>query len=166
MKATYKTVITGVFGALAGGLQIAENFIFFNFPLPGGKPGIANMVTIAVLRIFGFKYALAVTLVKSFVALTASGSVTSFIYSAAGGTAAVCAMAFAGRNNKLTETGIGVCGAYVNNLTQTAVGAVLTSNVYVMSYIWILGFVSAVTGIFTGIAAKYIIIYTKRMIKT
>lgn len=126
-------------------------------PLPGGKLGLSNVVTMVILRTFGMKYALAVTIAKSLVALLISGRVTGLVYSLAGGICAVVAMNLADKYIKnLGSVGQGIIGAWTNNIMQTAVGAVIMSNIHIMSYIWVLGPVSVVTGGFTGFVAEFI----------
>ena len=56
----------------------------------------------------------------------------------------------------ISSTGCGIIGAWSNNIAQTAVGAFVMSNIHILSYIWVLGPVSVVTGAFTGLLAEYI----------
>ena len=66
------------------------------------------------------------------------------------------AMAAAKRSKKLSLAGVGVVGAVCNNCIQCITGSIVMQNVYVLSYIWVLGTVSVVFGIFTGLCTKYI----------
>lgn len=145
-----------VFGALAGALQAAENFIFSPVPIPGGKPGLANIITMTMLEIAGGGYAFMITVLKSFVAMLATGNVTGLAYSLCGGIASVLVMMLAKKTKKFSLVGIGIAGAVSNNAVQCAVGSAIMQNVYVLSYIWVLGIVSVVFGIFTGLCTKYI----------
>lgn len=145
-----------VFGALAGALQAAENFIFSPVPIPGGKPGFANIITMTMLEIAGGGYAFMITVLKSFVAMLATGNVTGLAYSLCGGIASVLVMMLAKKTKKFSLVGIGIAGAVSNNVVQCAVGSAIMQNVYVLSYIWVLGIVSVVFGIFTGLCTKYI----------
>ncbi len=126
-------------------------------PLPGGKLGLSNVVIMFVLFFYGGKDAFFVAVLKSLVALLISGSVTALPYSLVGGVCAVFSMNMARRYIKgIGYAGCGIIGAFSNNIAQTLVGAVIMSNVYVVSYIFVLGPVSVVTGTFTGILSGYV----------
>ena len=143
---------TAVFGGICGAMQAVEN-MFLPPALPGGKLGLANIIIIICLAESGIKSALAVTIIKSIITLLINGSVTGLAYSLTGGAAAVTAMAFARKIKGITPIGTGVIGAFANNTVQTFVGALITENALVMSYVWMLGPVSVVTGCFTGLVA-------------
>ena len=135
-----------------------EGYIPSAFPLPGGRLGLSNVVTMVILKIFGLKYAVAVAVAKSLLAMLISGKVSALPYSLAGGIISVAAMALAGRYIKNAGgMGTGIIGAWSNNIAQTAVGAVIMSNIHIISYIWILGPVSVVTGAFTGLVSEFIV---------
>ena len=163
-KSIKKYILCAVLGALAGAMQTAEGFLFSPIPIPGGKPGIANIVTMVAMEVLGWGMAFWVSVLKSLVALLISGSVTGFIYSFLGGTVSVFAMTAAKKSKKLSFAGVGIVGAVCNNAMQCIVGSIVMQNVYVLSYIWILGIVSVVSGIFTGLCTKYIT--EKGLIKT
>ena len=148
---------SAVFAALGACVQVIEDYLPLPLPLPGGKLGLSNVVTMVILQTYGLKYALAVSVIKSLVAVLISGRVTGLIYSLAGGISAIIAMSLAGKYIKgAGSVGCGIIGAWTNNIMQTAVGAVIMSNIHIMSYIWVLGPVSVVTGGFTGFVAEYI----------
>lgn len=154
---TSPLTFSAMFAALGACVQAIEGYIPSPFPLPGGRLGLSNVVTMVVLKIFGLKYALAVAAAKSLLAVLISGKVTAFLYSLAGGLISVVAMKLADKYIKgLGGAGCGIIGAWSNNIAQTAVGAILMSNIHIMSYIWILGPVSVITGAFTGLLSDYI----------
>lgn len=148
-----KLMLIAVIGALSGGLAAAENMISINI-LPGGKIGLANIALIITALLYGFKETATVGMLKSILALLITGSVTGFAYSICGGLAAAAVMNFVKKFKNISAVGMGVSGAFANNLAQTAVAAVVMTNPYIMYYIGILGPVSIVTGIFTGCTAK------------
>ena len=138
-------------------MGVIESYIPTTLPLPGGRLGLSNVVTMVILKLFGVKYALAVTVLKSLLTVLVSGRVTALVYSLAGGITSVLMMKLADKYIKgITGTGCGIIGAWSNNITQTVVGAVVMSNIHILSYIWVLGPVSVVTGVFTGFLAEYI----------
>ena len=155
---TKPLVMSAVFAALGSCVQIIEGYIPSAFPLPGGKLGLSNVVNMVVLRCFGVKHALLTTAMKSIVAMLLSGNVSALPYSLAGGIFSVIFMYIVEKMPKRPgSAGIGIIGAWTNNIAQTAVGALIMSNIHILSYIWILGPVSVVTGAFTGIVSDFIV---------
>ncbi|MFA7637189.1 MAG: Gx transporter family protein [Monoglobales bacterium] len=162
-----KTItLSAIFAALGACVQIIEGYIPTSFPLPGGRLGLSNVVTMVILEKFGLKYALAVAAVKSLIAMLLSGNASALPYSLAGGIVSVLLMALSFKLIKgIGHAGCGIIGAWSSNIAQTAVGAVIMSNIHILSYIWILGPVSVVTGAFTGILADFIgrtLLWTKK----
>ncbi len=152
-----KITLSAIFAALGGCVGVIEGYIPTAFPLPGGRLGLSNVVTMVILRLFGVKHALAVAVIKSLVTTLISGKVTGLLYSLAGGIVSVLMMKLADRYIKgISATGCGIIGAWSNNIAQTAVGALVMSNIHILSYVWVLGPVSVVTGAFTGFLAEYI----------
>ena len=152
-----KITLSSVFAALGGCIGAVEGYIPTAFPLPGGRLGLSNVVTMVILRLFGVKYALAVTAVKSLLTMLMSGKPSGLLYSLAGGIISVIMMKLADKYIRgISGVGCGIIGAWSNNIAQTAVGAAVMSNIHILSYIWVLGPVSVVTGAFTGFLAEYI----------
>lgn len=148
---------SALLAALGACVQVIEGYIPSAIPLPGGRLGLSNAVTMVVLKIFGFKYAIAVGTAKSLIAVLISGRVSALPYSLIGSLTAVIAMKLADRYIKnIGGVGCGIIGAWSNNIAQTAVGAAIMSNIHILSYIWVLGPVSIVTGAFTGIISDYV----------
>lgn len=151
-------VMSAVFAALGACVQIIEGYIPSAFPLPGGRLGLSNVVNMVVLKCFGVKNSLFTAVLKSLIAMLLSGNVSALPYSLAGGVVSVVFMYLAEKYMKnCGGAGIGIIGAWTNNIAQTAVGAAIMSNIHILSYSWILGPVSVVTGAFTGIVSDFIV---------
>ncbi|MDP4118690.1 MAG: Gx transporter family protein [Bacillota bacterium] len=148
-----KQIRLGIFAALAMALGWAERLIPVNMAVPGGKLGLANIITIIVYRLYGFKSALAVTIVRCALGSIIYGGIASLPYSLCGGTAALCAMHFAFKIKGISNTGVAIIGAFMHNLAQIAVACVIMKNINIINYIWILGLISIGAGAFTGICA-------------
>ncbi len=149
-------VMSALFAALGACVQIIEGYIPSPFPLPGGRLGLSNVVNMVVLKSFGVKSALVTTAIKSLLAMFLSGRVSALPYSLAGGVFSVIAMRLAEKYIKNSGgMGVGIIGAWSNNIMQTAVGAAVMSDIHILSYIWILGPVSVVTGAFTGLLSEF-----------
>ena len=64
---------------------------------------------------------------------------------------------------RLTVIGVSIIGAVSHNAAQTVVACMLLSNVWIFTYLPILAIAACITGIFTGYAAKYALVYLKHM---
>lgn len=161
---TKRLVLCAVFVALGVGLQIVESIIPLPVNLPGGKLGLANIATLILLYSFGAKTAFVCAVLRPFLGSLLYGGVSAMLYSVTGSLAATCvmlALQYVG-HGRFTPIGVSVAGAVSHNAAQTAVAAVLLSNVWIFTYLPILSIVACITGIFTGYAAKFALVYLKR----
>ena len=154
----------GMFTALALALSWAERFLPVGGIVPGGKLGLANIVTIIILNIYGFRPALMVTAVRCVLAAALYGGIMSLPYSLGGGIAALCVMYGLSQLRKISCVGIAVGGAFAHNLAQVCVACIIMNNKYILSYFGVLGFVSVAAGIFTGICSGLCLSRLKKII--
>ncbi len=161
---TKKIVLCAVLVALGIGLQIVESMLFIPINLPGGKLGLANIVTVILLYTLEEKSAICCAVLRAFIGSVLYSGVTSAIYSVAGAIVAAVMMILAKRIAKghFTHIGISVIGAFFHNAAQVCVAAILLSNVWIFTYLPILGIASSITGVFTGYAAKYACRYLEK----
>ncbi len=152
-----KLVKLALFTTLAMALSWAEKFILPAQFIPGFKIGFANIITIIVLMLYGIKSAYVVVFVRCILSAFLYGGITSFPYSFFGGVASLTAMYFVAKIPKITYTGMAITGAFFHNLAQVTVAVVIMNNVYIYSYMGVLGLVSVVVGAFTGIVARLIV---------
>ncbi len=158
MNKNKKMVLMALLISMALVLHYFENFIP---PLaPGAKLGLANIVTMVCLNLFGFGEAMTVVLIRSVLGPMLGGSPTGIMYSLAGGTLSCVVMAimFYRFNKYFSLLGISVAGAVFHNIGQLLVASFLYGTMGILfSYLPIMMFSSVVTGNFIGLAAKYII---------
>lgn len=134
-------------------------------PLPAGaKLGLANIMTLITLNIFGFKEALTVTIIRSSLGPLLGGSPTAVIYSMSGGLLSCLVMSaihyFAAKHFSLM--GISTAGAVFHNIGQLLAASLVYGTAGILfTYLPILMFFAILTGNFTGLAAKYILKYLK-----
>lgn len=95
--------------ALAIVIHIAESAL--PTPLPGAKPGLANVITIAVLLLYGWRAAVWVSLLRVLVGSILIGSflTPTFILSLAGSLAALAAVGIGGLLSARTLGPVGYC---------------------------------------------------------
>lgn len=155
---TKKLVTASLLVAIGITLQIFENMFPIMNAVPGGKLGLANIVTLVMLYIFDTKTSLVCAVVRAFLASLLYGGVTSIIYSTTAAAISAVVMAVLVKNAKpLSPVGVSVCGAFCHNATQVFVASILLSNGWIFTYLPTLGIVSCVSGIATGYVAKVVI---------
>ncbi|MBQ9737700.1 MAG: Gx transporter family protein [Clostridia bacterium] len=163
-KITTKRIgLTAIFVSLGLVLQYTENRILIT-PIPGGKLGLANIVSILNIFMLGGKNALLVAVVRAFLGGLLTGGAMTVPYSMAGAIASVLIMYFFKRlfYPKMSMVGMGMIGAVFHNLAQLVVAALMYGSVYVFSYLPFLLILSLVSGATTGCAAQ---IFSGRIFK-
>ena len=155
---TKKTALLGVITAVALILAYVEAMLP---PLwaavPGVKMGLPNLVIIFVLYRFGFKDAVAVSLIRLFVVALLFGNVMTLAYSAAGAALSLVLMAILKKTNRFSTTGVSVVGAVSHNLGQIIVAIFLFETVQLGYYMIVLAITGTIAGVFIGIGANLLI---------
>lgn len=126
--------------------------------VPGVKPGLANVLTVAALCLWGWTTAVAVTLLRILVASILLGTLLSpaFWLSLGGGLSAVAAM---GVGQALPGRGLGPVGYSVIGAVAHITGQILVAyGLFVhhpglFALLPVLGLWAAITGTFNGLAA-------------
>mgnify|MGYP003789231973 CR=1 FL=1 len=159
MTDTRRLITLGLFVAVAGVLHAVEAWLPLPVPVPGAKLGLANIVTLAVIVLFGWRDALAVAAVRVVLGTLLSGAFLgpSFALGMSGAVASTLAMAYAWRRWQpaLSLVGISVVGAVVHNLAQIGVASVIVNNVALLWYLPYLVLFALPTGMATGFTAAY-----------
>ena len=151
MTKTKTLTLCAVLTALALALSYAERFLPLQLviPLPGVKPGLANIVTLTALCRFGKGHAFGILTARCLLGAMFSG-LTSLAFSLTGGLLALGVMCLAGKSRRLSLYGISVLGAAAHNIGQILAAAVTMGSFYAAAYLpWLL-LVSIATGLFTG----------------
>ena len=136
-------------------LQYVENRILIS-PVPGGKLGLANIVTILNIFLFGGKNAMVISLLRALLGTLLSGGMTALPYSVVGTFFSVLGMILAKKYiyPKASIVGLSVIGASLYNFAQILVASLIFYTSYMFSYLPQLLIVAAVSGTVTGVGAK------------
>lgn len=151
-------VENGMLCACAVVLSIFEGMLpDLPFPVPGMKPGLANIVTMTAIEAMGFSSSLYVTVAKSAFVLVTRGA-TAFLMSFSGGIFSMLVMYFLlkCRKPRFGCIGTGVAGAFCHNIAQLAMASLLT-NTLIFYYLPFIGAISLITGSITGTAVYFIL---------
>lgn len=166
MRKTSRLVYVGLLVAQALVLHIIERMIPVPFITPGAKLGLANLVTvIALYTLDSKKDAFLVIFLRLTLSTMFGGSLSSFMYSAAGGTLSFIAMLAIKETfkDKVSIVGVSSAGAIFHNIGQLIIASAIVNNIAVMLYLPILSVVGIVTGIFIGITANYVVNHLKKL---
>ncbi len=155
--------IMALFVAIGIVLQYIENRILIT-PLPGGKLGLANIISIINIFMFGGGNALLISLIRSFLGTLLSGGIMTVFYSITGVFFSTIAMWCVKKvfYPRVSIIGISIIGAATHNITQLLVAAVFYSSFYVMSYLPTLLILALISGFITGSATS---VFAKRVLK-
>lgn len=136
-------------------LNIIESFIpLFNGIIPGFKLGLANVITLYVIYVFGLKEALYVGILRVFlVGLLRTGLFnTNFIFSMSGCILSIIAM-FLVKKINLSVVGVSITGSVFHSLGQILIAMILLNNNMLYYLPWLL-LLSIPTGIIVGLISK------------
>ncbi|MEW6229490.1 MAG: Gx transporter family protein [Bacillota bacterium] len=148
-----------IFVALALVLHVAESFIPVPFMAPGAKLGLANIVTLLVVVLFGTYDALVVVAVRTFLGSLLSGALTNFAFSIVGGVLATCVMSFAHKRlgSVFGLAGVSILGAVSHNVGQLFVAAMIVGTTGIYTYLPVLLVAGVGTGYFVGVTAGFVL---------
>lgn len=166
MKRRYtskKFIIMSMFVAIGIVLQYIENNVLIS-PVPGGKLGLCNIVSVINIFMFGGKNAVMISLIRAILGTLLTGGVMALPYSVAGAVFSTAVMAVMQKYTypKVSMVGISIVGAAVHNLLQVCVAAVMLTSGYIFSYLPFLLVVAVISGSITGYAAQ---IFGNRILK-
>ncbi len=153
-KIIYLSLITSV--------GIALHILESGIPLPiqgvpGARLGLANIVNLITLVIFGFREALVVAVLRTLVAVLGTGAVTGFFYSFAGALFSTVVMYIVYRYGfkYFSLIGVSIFGALAHNIAQLTVASLMINNWLIFTYLPVMMLVSLFTGYFVGLSANY-----------
>lgn len=166
MSKTKKLVFLALLTAISLGIWVIEAQIPAPIPVPGIKLGLASVVTLTAMTLLGRKEALAVLVMRVFLATLFAGSFSAILFSLTGGLLswAVMALTVGLFEEKLLWV-VSVFGAIGHNAGQLLAAIAVTKTPALLAYAPALLCAAIVTGAFTGVAALYLTRALKRIIK-
>ncbi len=164
---TKKLVTFALLCAVALVLGFLENTLSIFSIVPGGKVGLANIITMLVFCAFSPLEALVFGLFRAFLSSILFSGIASFWYSAAGAIVSVFFMWCAKKiwNEKISHIGTSILGAVGFNIGQLFVSACVIESVQIFRYFPVLGVLSAFSGFITGYIAKKTETYIRKEFK-
>ena len=135
---------------------VVESAIPTLVPIPGVKLGLANIVTLFVLKRYKFSDAAIVLAMRIILATIFTGQAVSFIYSVSGGF--LCLIVMAAVNKLLRGQYIfltGILGAVTHNAGQILAAFFILRLSGIFAYMPFLVISGVITGLFTGLVCFF-----------
>ncbi len=151
-----KLIVLAVIISTALVIHYFESFI--PVPAPGAKLGLANIMLLITLVLYGPYEAALVLLVRSIIGSLLAGNPWSIVYSLSGGllSLAVMIILFYKFGKHVSLAGVSTLGAAFHNIGQLIAASIVFGTIGIFyAYLPVLMFFSLFTGTFTGIAAHY-----------
>jgi len=163
MSRTKKLALRALFVSIALVLHVAESMIPLPVLTPGAKLGLANVITMIVVVLLGYKEALGILVARIMLGSIFGGGVSGFLYSFAGGMLSLVMMALLLKlaGDKVSMIGVSVTGAFFHSMGQVIVAALMLQNIRILSYLPILLLTSVGAGIFVGYVSMALMPYLK-----
>ena len=158
MGKTRKLVFMALLTAIALTIFVIENQIPAPVPIPGVKLGLSNIITLVAMVLLGRKEAGAILLVRILMGAMFAGSPSTLLFSAAGGTLAYLVMCVTvGLFHEKQLWIVSALADIAHNAGQLLTCALVVKTPGVMVYAPILAASGVITGVFTGLAAMFLI---------
>ncbi|NLY61850.1 MAG: Gx transporter family protein [Clostridiales bacterium] len=166
MTKTRKITILAIIISQALVLHYIESFI----PVlaPGAKLGLANIMTMVTLVLFGFKEALIVVVIRSVLGPLLGGSVTGILYSLSGGILSgfIMSVLYLKLDIYFSLMGISTAGAVFHNIGQLLTASWIFGTIGILyTYLPVLMLAAVVTGYFNGLVTRYILGYLEKKLE-
>lgn len=153
---TRKTAILGLYTTLSLAVYAAESALPPLAPIPGFKLGLANIITLILLKRYTPRDAALVLTARILLSALLFGQAISLLYSLVGGVFSLIVMSLTSRLlAKRFLPLIGAMGGLTHNAGQLAAAIFLTDTPYVLSYLPFLLPAGILTGLFTGLCAQF-----------
>lgn len=156
---TFRLVYLALLISFAVALHTVEAALPLPVPVPGAKLGLANIITIVTLVLYGWRSALTVAVMRSVIGSMITGAFLGFGFylSLAGAATSSLVMALVFplyRRKKVSLVSVSLAGAVTFNIVQLGLAALLVQNVMLFrGYLPFLLLLAIPTGLFTGFAS-------------
>lgn len=152
-----KIAYYGLLVALAFIFSYVESLFPINLGIPGVKLGLANLVVIVSLYLFGIREAAVISFIRIVLSGITFGSPAAMVYSLAGGVLSLLIMVIAKKTNKFSTMGVSVAGGVFHNVGQIIVAMIVLETQSLIYYLPVLIISGLVAGVVIGILAAEII---------
>lgn len=159
MTKTKKLALLSILLAFALALHIFERSLPIPMIAPGVKLGLANIITLLIIIMFGFKEAALVVFMRTFLGAIFGGGFLAFLFSLSGGLLSTIIMALMYKkfSKYFSIMAISTIGAIFHNIGQITVASFVIENINLFYYLPVLLFSGIITGIFIGLVVQFLL---------
>jgi len=139
--------------AMGTALHLVEGMLLIPLPLPGVKLGLANIITLLTLYLYGFRAGLTVAMMRVVLGSLVSGMFLSpgFLLGLSGAVCSTMLMSvLLKRTSCFSMIGISLAGAAAHNIGQLLAAGLLLQSTAIAYYLPILLLAGIPTGFITG----------------
>lgn len=158
-QALKKAVIIAIFAAVSVVLGLIELTLPINLQLPGAKLGLANIMVLSCLYFLSGKDAFTLIILKTLLTAMILGTFSSFLFSFFGAVFSFIVMfglmKLTGKSFSLI--GISILGGVAHNIGQLTAAVLIFQTSKIFYYLPALLITGILTGVFIGIAVRYLI---------
>lgn len=150
---THRVVFLALLIAMGTALHVAEALLPIPLPIPGIKLGLANIVTLLAIYLYGFRDGLTVALLRVLLGSLIGGVFLApgFLLGISGAIISTLVMATMLRYTRcFTLIGISMAGAVGHNIGQLLAASLLLQSSTIFFYLPILLLTGIPSGLFTG----------------
>lgn len=134
-----------------------ETLIPLNFGIAGVKIGLANIISVIALYLFGFGYSLFIVIIRVILSGFLFGNLFSIIYSLTGGILSISIMYFLKKTDKFSITGVSIGGGVFHNAGQLLIAVLVINELKLYFYFPVLIIAGVIMGTVIGIISSIII---------
>jgi heptaprenyl diphosphate synthase len=143
--------------ALAMVLSFLESLVPPLVSVPGVKVGLANIVTVFLLYVFGWREAGAVSLIRVFLSALLFGSTVSLVYALSGAILSFVGMVLLKLIPLSSEVSVSIVGGVLHNAGQIIAACFIMESAAIIGYLPPLVISGTVAGIAVGTLAAILV---------
>ena len=150
---TRRVVFLALLVAMGTTLHLVEGMLAIPLPVPGVKPGLANIVTLLAIYLYGFRDGLTVAIMRVLLGSLLSGMFLSpgFLLALAGAVSSTLVMALMLKKTRcFSMIGISMAGAVTHNLGQLLAAFLLLQSSAIIFYLPVLLLAGIPSGFLIG----------------
>ncbi len=155
-KKITRLTTAGVLIALAFILSYVESLLPSFTGVPGVKPGLANIVTMAALYVLGWKYAVCIGLTRVILSGILFTGMNAMLYGLAGSVLSLLVMILLRHTDRFSTAAVSIAGGVCHNMGQILLAWLMLGQA-VLYYFPVLVISGSVAGLVIGIIASLLI---------
>ncbi len=162
---TRRLVFLALLVAMGTALHLVEGMLPIPLPIPGVKLGLANIITLLTLFLYGFRPGLTVALMRVVLGSLINGMFLSpgFLLGLSGALCSTMLMALLlKRTSCFSMIGISLAGAAAHNIGQLLAAGLLLQSTAIAYYLPVLLLASIPTGFITGYLLNALLVHDKK----